>query len=146
MLNALRFALVTPEIIATIDRLRRRVEYTDGLQPTELFVFLTRPACSPAHWNSRYPRRDDVEISNTFKLKRIKSEAHDYKAKDLQGWDHERGQYVPKDRMERLLSRLVAPESLTLKVCLRPLLSYGYFSWHAASVGRSSSYAHQGGR
>lgn len=39
ILDAVRFARLTPEIIATLEGLKRRVVYEDGIEPTELYVF-----------------------------------------------------------------------------------------------------------
>ncbi len=38
MLNAMRFGQLNPEIIQAFRGLSRKVEYTDGLEPTDLYV------------------------------------------------------------------------------------------------------------
>lgn len=38
MLDAIRFGRLTPQIIAAVEKLKRRVVYDDGIEPTELYV------------------------------------------------------------------------------------------------------------
>lgn len=41
MLNAMRFGNLDENIVQAFKRLDRRVEYTDGIEPTELLVLVT---------------------------------------------------------------------------------------------------------
>ena len=65
----------------------------------------------------RFPTRNQVENANTSKLERIQSQAYKYPAIDTPGYD-DQGARVPREKMERLLKDLVAPQDLTLKAGL----------------------------
>lgn len=62
-------------------------------------------------------------MCNHNRLKSINSTPHEYKATDRPGRD-EKGNDISLEKMNRLLERLVAPKTITLKVstvatCLR---------------------------
>lgn len=71
-----------------------------------------------AHRTHSYATRKEVDSQNCYRLARLKTQAYSYEALDLPGWDDELGQHIPRKLMEKLLERLVAQQSISLKVCL----------------------------
>jgi ATP-dependent DNA helicase PIF1 len=65
MLNEMRFGTLTASSIAKFKSLSRPVDYSDGLEPTELF-----------------PLRGEVDKSNLGRLKGIKQQMVKYLAQD----------------------------------------------------------------
>ena len=63
----------------------------------------------------RFPTRAEVERANSARLKGITSVTYTYTAEDRPGFDSS-GRRVSPDIMKRLLERLVAPPTVTLKV------------------------------
>ncbi|KAH0590267.1 hypothetical protein H2248_012563 [Termitomyces sp. 'cryptogamus'] len=97
MLNAMRFGQINDKSAFTA--LSRKVEYADGIEPTELFS-----------------TRSEVDNANTFRLGQLKTEARIYTANDIPGTDSN-GVRVTPVQMARLLERLVVPKKIHLKVC-----------------------------
>jgi len=91
MLNALRKGQLDNEITMKFKKLARRVTYTDGIEPTELF-----------------PTRNEVKISNLSRLNQLKGRTRTFMAKD----------YAPANtRPEALkqLDNLMCDKQLVLK-------------------------------
>lgn len=65
MLNALRHGELDPETIANFYKLSRRVNYTDGLEPTEL-----------------YPTREEVKRANNVRLSQLQTRSITFTAQD----------------------------------------------------------------
>lgn len=65
MLNALRCGSLDQEMIAKFHLLSRKVTYTDGIEPTELF-----------------PTRQEVKRANDMRLRNLKGATYSYKAQD----------------------------------------------------------------
>ncbi|GJE87831.1 ATP-dependent DNA helicase PIF1 [Phanerochaete sordida] len=97
MLNAMRFGKLLPETIEAFKKLSRRVTYTDNIEPTDLFS-----------------TREEVDNANQWRLHRLKTDVHVYAARDTPGYDRNYNEVKP-DVMEKLLDRLVAQKSITLK-------------------------------
>ncbi|KDQ61420.1 hypothetical protein JAAARDRAFT_54792 [Jaapia argillacea MUCL 33604] len=91
MLNEMRFGRLSANSIARFRALSREVEYDDGLGPTELF-----------------PRREDVDRSNTTRLSRLPTQSQTFFASDT-------GQIEGPQR-EKMLANFMAPSQLTLRV------------------------------
>ncbi|KAG6843196.1 hypothetical protein H0H93_001910, partial [Arthromyces matolae] len=97
MLNAMRFGQADKEMTRAFVALSRKVEYTDDIEPTELFA-----------------TRHEVDKANTFRLSKLQTESHTYDANDVPGVDTF-GNPVSTQQMERLLKRLVVPRQIQLK-------------------------------
>jgi len=67
-----------------------------------------------------------VDNANFTRLKQLNTEHRTYQAMDSPGIDSNGGRVI-KERMERLLERLVVPKSIQLKVRSGRILDY-YFS------------------
>lgn len=65
-----------------------------------------------------YPTRKEVQAANEARLMTLASPEHTYKASDEPGLD-DAGNPVSTERAKTILNRLVVPEEITLKVCLR---------------------------
>ncbi|KAF8656392.1 hypothetical protein AX16_002577 [Volvariella volvacea WC 439] len=104
MLNSMRFGQLTPAAINAFSKLSRKVQYDDGIEPTELF-----------------PTRKEVTNSNESRLRQLPGKPLEYQASDLQGRDPD-GNITTLQVMERLLDRLVAPSKVHLKVGAQVML------------------------
>ncbi|KAK8850592.1 hypothetical protein IAR55_004511 [Kwoniella newhampshirensis] len=91
MLNEMRFGRLSPQSIAAFKQLARNIEYTDGIEPTELF-----------------PRREDVDRANNTRLTQINREGYSYQSTDG-------GAITDPTQREKLLSNFMAPAWLELK-------------------------------
>ncbi len=56
-----------------------------------------------------------MESANSRRLAQIDASPHGFNAIDIAGWDDD-GDRIFVEKMEKLLDRLVAPKSITLKV------------------------------
>ncbi|KAJ3552575.1 hypothetical protein NM688_g4082 [Phlebia brevispora] len=98
MLNEMRFGRLTFSSIARFKSLSRPLSYEDGVTATELF-----------------PRREDVERSNTARMRDIDSETHSYHAFDG-------GPLATTDGGQKMLANFMAPEKLVIKVGAQVML------------------------
>ncbi|KAF8221763.1 hypothetical protein L208DRAFT_656508 [Tricholoma matsutake] len=98
MLNDMRFGRVNAKTTEAFKALSRKVTYTDGIEPTELFS-----------------TRREVDNANFTRSNHLNTEAHTYVAMEYPGIDS-KGERVSKEHMERLLERLVVPNTIQLKV------------------------------
>ena len=115
MLNAMRFGQVDSHTVDEFKKLARAVEYTDGIGPTQLHVLPYLISLSAHFLCFRYPTRKEVDIANETQLRQITSDPHVYSSLDLPGVDS-KGQSVSLQAVERLLERMMATKTLTLKV------------------------------
>lgn len=122
MLNGMRFGHLDPTTITKFKSLSRTVQYTDGIEPTDLCVPYSLSWHSEFMPVTRFPTRREVDAANTSRLNRIKEEPRQYVATDVPGYDPE-GKPISFQQMERLLERLVAPKCIILKVSV--LISRG---------------------
>lgn len=100
--------------------LSRTVKYTDGIEPTELYVphsLLSETMLSP----HRYPTRQEVDSANSQRLKQLPDASRLYHALDLPGRDEEGHRYPPL-RIERALRDVIVPKVLALKVGAQVML------------------------
>ncbi|KAL9937554.1 hypothetical protein V8E36_003963 [Tilletia maclaganii] len=97
MLNEMRFGKLTPKSISIFKSLDRVPTYADGIVPTELF-----------------PRREDVERSNTNRLQALESTMKRYDAIDS-------GRLASEQR-EKLLANFIAPKTLHIKLNAQVML------------------------
>ncbi|KAJ3575906.1 hypothetical protein NP233_g801 [Leucocoprinus birnbaumii] len=104
MLNEMRYGKMQESTVRIFKTLDRKVTYTDGIEPTEL-----------------YPTRREVAGANSWRLERLTGEPQTYEAQDHRGVDH-RGQTISYEKMIDLLDKLVAPKSLELKVGAQVML------------------------
>ncbi|GLB36504.1 putative dna repair and recombination [Lyophyllum shimeji] len=102
MLNAMRFGQIDAKAVAAFSTLSRKVEYADGIEPTELFS-----------------TRQEVDNANASRLRQLNTESHTYVASDYAGVDSN-GHPITPMQMSRLLERLVVQKQIHLKV--RPIL------------------------
>ncbi|CDO73329.1 hypothetical protein BN946_scf185008.g92 [Trametes cinnabarina] len=91
MLNEMRFGRLSPKSIAKFKSLQREIVYEDGLGATELF-----------------PRREDVERSNTVRMSSINGKEQVYTAYDG-------GSIQDMQQREKMLANFMAPKRLVLK-------------------------------
>ena len=84
----------------------------------------------------RFSTRAEVDNANEWRLHRLKTETHVYEARDVPGYDHN-GYRVKHDVMKKLLSRLVAPELITLKEGAQVMLIKVKYSLVASCTGGS---------
>jgi ATP-dependent DNA helicase PIF1 len=90
MLNEMRFGRLSPASIAAFKTLSRPIYYTDGIEPTELF-----------------PRREDVDRSNTARLSALNTEGWSYPALDG-------GVVTDPTQRDKMLSNFMAPSHIML--------------------------------
>ncbi|KAH0590266.1 hypothetical protein H2248_012563 [Termitomyces sp. 'cryptogamus'] len=118
MLNAMRFGQINDKSAFTA--LSRKVEYADGIEPTELYgtsFHIVRAFLAPFSFSTR----SEVDNANTFRLGQLKTEARIYTANDIPGTDSN-GVRVTPVQMARLLERLVVPKKIHLKVGAQVML------------------------
>lgn len=92
----------------------------------------------------RFPTRREVDGANSRRLAQLTTEPQTYSAIDTPGWDEQKEEYIPLDVMEKLVERLVAPKSVTLKVgdtlyTLVPVLKYLHAGRRASHADYSES-------
>ncbi|PAV21915.1 dna repair and recombination pif1 [Pyrrhoderma noxium] len=104
MLNSMRYGEINEEDEARLRALSREVNYTDGIEPTEL-----------------YPLRAEVVRANKFRLKDLPNPTHTYIADNLRGLDS-KGEPVSFRYMDSVLNKLVAIQEVTLKVGAQVML------------------------
>lgn len=122
MLNAMRFGDLKPMMVEKFKKLSRPVVYSDGIEPTELWVYLfVFLAWLDGFLISRYPIRNEVKSANESRLMQLRTEPHTFVALDIPGEDDD-GRVPSRDVVARLLERLVAPQTLTLKVGAQVML------------------------
>lgn len=98
MLNEMRFGRLTPESINRFRSLSRTIHYDDGIEPTELF-----------------PRREDVERSNSYRIQALNTEGFSYPSSDG-------GTITDPAQKEKLLSNFMAPKTMNLKIDAQVML------------------------
>ena len=98
MLNEMRFGKLSPTSIAAFRALSRPIQYADGIEPTELF-----------------PRREDVDRSNSSRLDVLNTDGWTYNAVDS-------GAVTDPIQREKLLANFMAPESICLKINAQVML------------------------
>ncbi|GJE87830.1 ATP-dependent DNA helicase PIF1 [Phanerochaete sordida] len=104
MLNEMRFGRVTGRTARAFRALSEPVDYEDGIEPTELFS-----------------TRREVEEANDRKLAQIRESPWEYAADDSPGFNAY-GRRVGAQTMSTLLERLLAQQSMTLKVGAQVML------------------------
>ncbi|ODN83122.1 hypothetical protein L202_01327 [Cryptococcus amylolentus CBS 6039] len=97
MLNEMRFGRLTSASIDTFKSLARPVKYSDGIEPTSLF-----------------PRREEVERANLYRLNQLHTEGHTYISVD--------GGKLEGAQRDKLLSNFMAPKTIELKVDAQVML------------------------
>ncbi|PFH51817.1 hypothetical protein AMATHDRAFT_114475, partial [Amanita thiersii Skay4041] len=98
MLNEMRFGQLCSRSIEKFRSLSREIVYEDGIEATELF-----------------PRREDVDRSNTSRMSRLHTQAQVFKAKDA-------GNLQDQNQRQKMLANFMAPESLTLRIDCQVML------------------------
>ncbi|KAF7955925.1 hypothetical protein EAE96_004846 [Botrytis aclada] len=91
MLNEMRLGKVSQDTIKAFVEMKRPINYEDDLTATELF-----------------PTRNEVENSNTFRLRNLHGKAYRFDALDS-------GSITDEGMREKLLSNMMAPKSIELK-------------------------------
>jgi ATP-dependent DNA helicase PIF1 len=98
MLNEMRFGRLTPGSIAEFRKLARPIYYDDGIEPTELF-----------------PRREDVDRSNSGRLNALNTDGWSYVAADG-------GAVTDPVQREKILSNFMVPQQIMLKIDAQVML------------------------
>lgn len=116
MLNSMRHGQIDGQTAAQFYKLSRPIQYSDGLDPCELYVLCFREInrCI-AYLTSSFPLREQVHEANQTKLRRIIGTPHPYEAIDVAGHDIRNNQ-ISIVQAKKLLDRLIAPETIELKV------------------------------
>ncbi|KAJ7864044.1 hypothetical protein B0H13DRAFT_1088533 [Mycena leptocephala] len=91
MLNEMRFGRLSQKSADKFRSLSRPIQYDDGLGPTELF-----------------PRREDVDRSNSTRINRLQTPMHTFRAIDG-------GQVQDQTQREKMLGNFMAVPMLTLR-------------------------------
>lgn len=120
MLNMMRYGSMTPAASARFYALSREVTYDDGIEPTELHVYLSfKLTFTHDHlWflcRHRYPTRNEVYIANSSRLAQIKAPVFTYNSEDWPGVDAD-DKRISIEKMKKLLDRLIALKEIELKV------------------------------
>ncbi|GJE87803.1 ATP-dependent DNA helicase PIF1 [Phanerochaete sordida] len=97
-LHALRAGKITPEAVAFFRSLSRHIQYTDGIQPTELF-----------------PRKDDANAKNLEELEKILGDTRAFLGADQPGWDPATNQIFAGKPLQDALDSISVPKLLPLK-------------------------------
>ncbi|WWC65256.1 uncharacterized protein I303_107873 [Kwoniella dejecticola CBS 10117] len=98
MLNEMRFGKMTKQSIDAFRSLAREIPYKDNIEPTELF-----------------PRREDVDRSNSTRLNQLNTDGYSYTSSDG-------GMITDPVQKEKLLANFMAPKFLELKVDAQVML------------------------
>ncbi|WWC72652.1 uncharacterized protein I206_106616 [Kwoniella pini CBS 10737] len=98
MLNEMRFGKMTKQSVEAFRCLAREVPYRDNIEPTELF-----------------PRREDVDRSNSTRLNQLNTDGYSYTSADG-------GVISDPVQKEKLLANFMAPKFLELKVDAQVML------------------------
>lgn len=114
MLNEMRFGRLTQKSISKFQSLSRKIEYGDGLGPTELYVHFPRQMLSFIML-CRFPRREEVDRSNQGRMSVLNTEQKDFLASDA-------GTITDAAQREKMLSNFMAPKRLTLRVGAQVML------------------------
>lgn len=87
-------------MVRTLHSLDRRVQYRDGIEPTDLL-----------------PTREQADAINTHRLEQLPSPLalYEYRGVDTPGRDPE-GRPIPQQIYEKMISRITAPQVISLKV------------------------------
>lgn len=129
MLNMMRYGNMTPAASARFYALSRTVTYDDGIEPTELYVYLSRLNsrllmvtydCFDRH---RYPTRNEVYLANSSRLAQIDAPVYTYNSEDWPGYDADE-KMISMEKMRKLLDRIMAPKAIELKVSIRRLVDW----------------------
>jgi ATP-dependent DNA helicase PIF1 len=115
MLNELRFGCISQETIYKFSKLKRPIEFNDGVEPTELYVAQCFPFFIFSDTIYRFPRNTEVQNSNDVRLQKLASDEYVYTSYD---------DGAMEDPLERskLLDELKAPAKLVLKVGAQVML------------------------
>ncbi|SCZ87336.1 BZ3500_MvSof-1268-A1-R1_Chr2-2g04802 [Microbotryum saponariae] len=111
MLNEMRFGTLSAKSIAIFKSLSRDPKYTDGIDPTEL-----------------YPRREEVDRSNVFRLNALPGAAIEYRSEDWPSLNAAPANgnggppYANHSSAKTILNNFMAPPKLTLKVGAQVML------------------------
>lgn len=116
MLSAMRLGKLEDWHIEEFVKLRRVVEYSDGISPTELcdfsLILCNVRVTIEVH---RFPLKGQVEYCNRTRLEVLPGEELTYSAMDSRGFDMHRKR-IPVAVSEQLLERLVVPRVISLRV------------------------------
>ena len=115
MLNEMRFGRMTQKSIALFKSLSREVHYEDGIAATELYALKSSIAHFLTSKLSSFPRREDVDRSNSGRMHKLSTQQQTYRASDG-------GSLQDKTQREKVLANFMAPAELTLKVDAQVML------------------------
>jgi ATP-dependent DNA helicase PIF1 len=104
MLSSMRIGQLTPQLITRFKQLSRPLVYDDGIEASVLF-----------------PLRAEVEGHNKSRLNELTGNTHIYCSMDSRGYNA-KGEQLEKEMAQRLLERLVAPRSISLKIGAQVML------------------------
>lgn len=129
MLNMMRYGNMTPEASARFYALSRTVTYDDGIEPTELYVWVFRSNSRllllliiyTCFGQCRYPTRNEVHLANSSRLAQIDAPVYTYNSEDWPGVDADEKR-ISMEKMRKLLDRIIAPKAIELKVSIRRLV------------------------
>ena len=116
MLNEMRFGRLTPSSIAKFRSLSRAIEYDDGLDATELYA-PNLPLSSQFLMDTfyRFPRREDVDRSNSTRINRLQTQEEVFTATDG-------GLITDETQRQKVLANFMAPQKLLLRTDAQVML------------------------
>lgn len=117
MLNEMRFGKLSQASIVKFGKLKRVPKYTDGIEPTELYVLdiaLDKLRMAIDTLRRRFPLREQVDSANRQRLAALEGEAMTFRSADD---GEEKG-----DRLLKTLENVMAPQILTLKLGAQVML------------------------
>lgn len=126
MLSSMRIGQLSPQLITRFRQLSRPLVYEDGIEASVLWVDFMCASIVFHSWSLiaiSFPLRAEVEGHNNSRLNMLTGKIHVYRSMDSRGYNA-KGEQLEKDMAQRLLERLVAPRSISLKVTLFPLVCF----------------------
>jgi ATP-dependent DNA helicase PIF1 len=115
MLNQMRFGRLSQDSIRKFSNLKRPIDVSDGIQPTELSVSASSLPSSFPYPVFRFPRREDVERSNTLRMRALATQEITFTSKDG-------GTIQDPQQRDRLLANFMAPARLTIRIDAQVML------------------------
>lgn len=116
MLNEMRFGRLTPKSIAKFKSLSRAIQYEDGLDATELYApHFSLLELDFNHRIYRFPRREDVDRSNSTRISRLQTQQEVFTGLDG-------GLITDETQRQKMLANFMAPQKLSLRVDAQVML------------------------
>ena len=139
----MRFGKLSERSKSRLMALSRQPEYSDPVEPTELYVpVASLGRCLAKFRFRRFPTKREVQFANDSRLAKLRGVARTFRCRDHPGTD-DKDLDITLDQAKSVLNRYVlAPEAMALKVgCPSSSTSNGPTS---PTLGRRAGNADQG--